>query len=169
MNLGEIIKAIGGNIEAVHIILFALGLIAMVVEFFEPGMGIFGIIGIVIMVIDIFVLAKTWEQGFVLLGGLAILVLLLILLFFVLASYGLLPKKLILSDSTDNDSGYVAAAEHKVSVGDEGVTVTELRPAGKAKFDEFDADVVSEGSFIDGGVKITVVSVTGNRIMVKKI
>ena len=167
--MGEIIKAIGGNIEAVHIILFALGLIAMAIEFFEPGMGIFGGIGIVIMVIDIFVLAKTWEQGFVLLGGLAIIVMLFVLLLFVLTSYGLLPKKLILSDSTDNDSGYVAAAEHKVAVGDEGVTVTELRPAGKARFGDIDADVVSEGSFIDGGAKITVVSVAGNRIMVKKI
>lgn len=167
--MGEIIKAIGGNIEAVHIILFALGLIAMVIEFFEPGMGIFGGIGIVIMVIDIFVLAKTWEQGFVLLGGLAILVLLFVMLLFVLTSYGLLPKKLILSDSTDNDSGYVAAAEHKVAVGDEGVTVTELRPAGKARFGDVDTDVISEGSFIDSGEKITVVSVTGNRVMVKKI
>ena len=167
--MGDIIKAIGGNIEVVHVILFALGLIAMVAEFFEPGMGIFGGIGIVIMVIDIFVLAKTWEQGFVLLGGLAIIVLLFILLLFVLTSYGLLPKKLILSDSTDNDSGYVAAAEHKVSVGDEGITVTELRPAGKAKFGEKDMDVVSEGSFVESGERIAVVSVTGNRIVVKKI
>ena len=167
--MGDIIKAIGGNIEVVHVILFALGLIAMVAEFFEPGMGIFGGIGITIMVIDIFVLAKTWEQGFVLLGGLAIIVLLFILLLFVLTSYGLLPKKLILSDSTDNDSGYVAAAEHKVSVGDEGITVTELRPAGKAKFGETDADVVSEGSFVESGERIAVVSVTGNRIVVKKI
>lgn len=167
--MGEIIKAIGGNIEVVHIILFALGLIAMVAEFFEPGMGIFGGIGIAIMVIDIFVLAKTWEQGFVLLGGLAILVLLFVLLLFVLTSYGLLPKKLVLSDSTDNDSGYVAAAAHKVAVGDEGVTVTELRPAGKAKFGDADTDVVSEGSFIESGERISVVSVTGNRIMVKKI
>lgn len=167
--MGDIIRAIGGNIEVVHVILFALGLIAMVAEFFEPGMGIFGGIGIVIMVIDIFVLAKTWEQGFVLLGGLAILVLLFILLLFVLTSYGLLPKKLILSDSTDNDSGYVATAEHKVAVGDEGITVTELRPAGKAKFGENDADVVSEGSFVESGMKISVVSVTGNRIVVKKI
>ena len=167
--MGDIIKAIGGNIEVVHVILFALGLIAMVAEFFEPGMGIFGGIGIVIMVIDIFVLAKTWEQGFVLLGGLAIIVLLFILLLFVLTSYGLLPKKLILSDSTDNGSGYVAAAEHKVAVGDEGVTVTELRPAGKAKFGETDADVVSEGSFVENGTKVSVISVTGNRIVVKKI
>ncbi len=166
--MGEIIKAIGGNIEVIHVILFALGLIAMVAEFFEPGMGIFGGIGIVIMIIDIFVLAKTWEQGFVLLGGLAIIVILFVLLLFVLTSYGLLPKKLILSDCTDNDSGYVAAAEHKVAVGDEGVTVTELRPAGKAKFGDVDADVVSEGSFLDSGVKITVISVTGNRILVKK-
>ena len=46
--------------------------------------------------------------------------------------------------------------------------MTDLRPAGKAEFGYVAADVVSNGDFIARGTKIIVVSVNGNRIVVKE-
>ena len=42
-----------------------------------------------------------------------------------------------------------------------------LRPAGLAEFDGERIDVVSEGSFIDRGVKIKVAKVEGTRVVVR--
>ena len=167
--MGAIIGAIWANIGIVHIVLFTLGIIFMVTEFFEPGVGVFGIVGIVLMVIDIFILAENFVQGLILFAALAIIVLLFVLVLLLLASRGILPKKLVLSESTDNESGYVASAKVELNEGDEGVTVTYLRPAGKAAFGDKKYDVVSEGEFVESGVNVKVLSVVGSKIIVKPI
>jgi len=166
--LGAIINAILANVGMIHIVLFTIGIICLVAEFFEPGMGVFGMVGIVLMVVDIFILAESFAQGLLLFAGLAILLLLFVLVLLLLASKGVLPKKLVLSDATDNESGYVASAKIELQNGEEGVTVTQLRPAGKAEFLDKTYDVVSEGGFVESGVKIKVLSVTGNKITVKQ-
>ena len=167
--MGEIFAAIGGNIGAVHIVLFALGIICMVIEMFEPGIGIFGAAGLIIMVIDIFVLAENVVQGFVLFALLALLVTVLFVIMMVLTSYGIIPKKLVLTDSTENRKGYTAVTESDVKEGDEGTALTQLRPAGKARFGEKTVDVVSDGEFIESGTKVTVISVVGNKMTVKTV
>ena len=167
--MGAIIEGILANIGIVHIVLFTLGIIFLVTEFFEPGLGIFGIVGIVLMVIDIFILAENLAQGLILFAALAIIVLLFVLALLLLASKGILPKKLVLSDSTDNESGYVVSAKVELKEGDEGVSITYLRPAGKAEFAGKTYDVVSEGEFVEGGSVIKVISVVGSKITVKPI
>jgi len=163
-----ILSAIGANIEVLHIILFAIGIICMVVEMLEPGMGVFGIVGVIVMVIDIFILAENFVQGLVLFAGLAIIVVIFIVLIVVLSSYGILPKSLVLKESTNNESGYTAASEIKLKVGDKGVALTDLRPAGKAEFGYVSADVVSHGEFVVRGAPIEVITVNGNKIVVKE-
>ena len=167
--MGAIIESIFANIGMVHIVLFTLGIIFMITEFFEPGLGIFGIVGIVLMIVDIFILADNFAQGLILFAGLAIIVFLFVLTLLLFASKGILPKKLVLSDATDNESGYVASAKVELNEGDEGVAVTYLRPAGKAEFDGKTYDVVSEGEFVESGVNIKVLSVVGSKITVKPI
>ena len=44
----------------------------------------------------------------------------------------------------------------------------ELRPAGTAIFDNSPVDVVSEGDYIMKGARVEVVSVNGNRIVVRE-
>ncbi len=157
-----IFSAIGANIGALHIILFAVGIICLTVELFEPGFGLFGGAGVVLMVIDVFVLADTFAQGVVLFLGVALIVLFFVLLFFILASYGILPKKLVLDTAVMDGSGKVSA----VSVGDLGVTVTRLAPSGKGEFGGVTLDIVSDGEFIEKGQSIRVTEVSGNRTVV---
>jgi len=51
-------------------------------------------------------------------------------------------------------------------IGDRGVAVTPLRPAGKVRIDKDMCDVVTDGQFVDGGTVVVVVQIQGNRIVV---
>lgn len=53
-------------------------------------------------------------------------------------------------------------------VGCQGTVLTALRPAGTARVEGRRIDVVSRGEFIDKGVEIVVVEVTGNQIIVRE-
>ncbi|MSR75004.1 MAG: hypothetical protein EXS14_06010 [Planctomycetes bacterium] len=54
-----------------------------------------------------------------------------------------------------------------VSTGALGISTTPLRPAGKAMFAGREVDVVSEGPFIDSGLSVRVLRVSGNRVEVR--
>jgi membrane-bound serine protease (ClpP class) len=60
-------------------------------------------------------------------------------------------------------------ADAPVQAGQEGVSLSQLRPAGKAKFGSVRLDVVSGGELIEAGRQIAVEVVEGNRIVVKEI
>ncbi len=51
----------------------------------------------------------------------------------------------------------------------EGVSVTDLRPAGMAEINSRRLDVVTDGEYIDVDTPIIVTQVTGNRIVVEKL
>ena len=51
-------------------------------------------------------------------------------------------------------------------VGDVGVALTPLRPAGRADFGDVRLDVVTEGEFIEKGQSVRIAAVQGNRVVV---
>jgi len=55
----------------------------------------------------------------------------------------------------------------RVRSGDEGIAHTMLRPAGKAVFGDTMVDVVTEGEFLDPGVRVRVLFVEGARVVVR--
>ena len=59
------------------------------------------------------------------------------------------------------------AAETELSEGQVGVTESDLRPAGFARFGELRQSVVTEGEFIAASSKIVVTRVQGSRIVVE--
>lgn len=56
-----------------------------------------------------------------------------------------------------------------ISVGDKGVTISSLKPIGKALLQDKEIEVRSNGAFIPENVEIEVIRVDGNRIFVKPI
>lgn len=164
--MGEIFEAIKENIELVHIILFALGIIFLVAEMFEPGVGVLGAIGAVLMIIDVFVLAESFAQGLVLFTCVIFIILLAVLIMFILASYGIVPKKLVLKDTQITSESFAAPPD--VKEGEEGITVTYLRPVGKADFGGKVYDVISEGEYIEKDKTVEVVTVSGSKITVRE-
>ncbi len=156
------------GISALSIILFAVGIVLLIIELFTPGFGAAGISGILILLIDVFITAKSFYHGLVLTGIVAFVVLAFVLLGSIMISKGLVPKKLILSDATDKVSGYSGAKERTDLLGASGMTLTELRPAGVALINGERTDVVSNGEFIEKNCEITVTHVEGNRTVVSR-
>lgn len=168
MNLSEVVKEILSDIQLLHIILFAIGIICMVCEMFEPGLGVFGIVGVIVLIIDVFVLADSFVEGVVLFAVLALIVVVFVVTLLVLSSHGIIPQKLVLKESTNNVEGYVASSTVKPEVGALGLAKTDLRPAGKVSFDELGVfDVVSSGEFITAGTRVKASGVEGNKIVVE--
>jgi membrane-bound serine protease (ClpP class) len=56
----------------------------------------------------------------------------------------------------------------KIMLGKEGRAMTALRPAGTAIIEGKKVDVVTQGEFITAGSAIAVISVSGNRTVVKQ-
>lgn len=154
------------NLSTWSIILFILGFGLVIFEMFNPGFGVPGALGIILLIAGIVITAETVEQG--LLMGLIILVILAVILTIVLysASKGRLSKSLILKDSTNKESGFSGTEDLQYLLGKRGITATPLRPAGCADLEGVRLDVVTRGEFVDKDVPVTVIEVEGNRIVV---
>lgn len=74
---------------------------------------------------------------------------------------------MVLRSQTSTKEGYVSSPENPALLGRQGVVSRELRPAGTVLIDGNPIDVVSEGDYIEKGRTVTVVEVTGNRVVVR--
>jgi len=79
-------------------------------------------------------------------------------------------KYLVLRTELGSDKGYNSAAKEDYSeyLGQTGVALTVLRPAGAAMIENKRLDVVSVGDFIEVDVPIQVINVEGSKVMVEK-
>ena len=173
-----------GTVASLELLLFLLGVVLLAVEIFLiPGFGVAGISGIILIVFSL-VLSRQdfiwpefswqWDQfqsnllmvGLTLLGSIAIFA--LILKFF---PHAPLFKRLILTSVQSNQEGFVVQEPNAASllVGRRGVSLTSLRPAGKAEIDEQVVQVETEGEFVDKGQDVEVIEVSGNRIVVRRL
>jgi len=155
------------NISALSIIFFAVGIVLIIIELYQPGFGVFGIAGILSLIVCIFVTAQTIIQGIILTGILFVIVMILLLIFFAFVSKGRLPKKLILQESETLEQGFSGTEDMKYLMGKAGVVTTFCRPAGSADFDGVKLDVITRGEYIDKGTHVEVIEIEGNRIVVK--
>jgi len=162
---------IGGIVGYWVILLFMLGVILLAVEvLFLPGFGVPGIAGVAALAAGIIMASPTAAQGVsslvIALIGSAVLIGI---------SLKFLPtrkrwKKLVLGDSLTSDEGFNSSSvELQEYLGQEGVSVTPLRPSGTAKIGNTRVDVVSQSGFIDAGTKVKVAKVEGNRVVVEEI
>ena len=140
----------------------ALGL--FVVEILNPGFGLPGIAGIVLLAADVYITARTVQEAMIL-GLIAALIVLIFLVFGArLISKGKLPKSLIL-DQAEED--YRSREDLSALLGTTGKTLTVLRPAGMAELDGRKVDVVTRGEFLDKDSFVEVVEAAGGRIVVR--
>jgi membrane-bound serine protease (ClpP class) len=71
----------------------------------------------------------------------------------------------LLTQAPANPAGGVAG----IAAGQQGQTLSMLRPAGKARIGGRVADVVSDGPFIAEGATVEVAQVSGSRIVVRQV
>lgn len=153
----------------VEVLLFLAGLILLAIEFFVPGFGLFGIAGIASILLSLFMTLGGGVSALSIMasGTVAAVIVFLILLKY-LPSSGLW-RRLVLRNELRSEQGYTASDDLSPLIGQEGVVLTLLRPAGTVRIGEQVLDVVSEGRFIEPGVRVKVLGVQGNRIVVRAI
>ena len=156
------------NIGLVPAILLILGLAFLIFEMFHPGFGVPGITGIILLIFGIIFTASNILEALVMI--IIIIAILGIVLSFVLSSAtkGHLSKTLILSQTSNREAGFIGTEDLGFFLGKEGITITNLRPAGTANFDGIKLDIVSESEFIPKDTRVTVIKVEGRRIVVRR-
>ncbi|MCA0992889.1 NfeD family protein [Pseudalkalibacillus hwajinpoensis] len=150
------------------LLLLIVGVVLILVEVFIPGFGIFGVLGAVGIVASI-ILASGQSMQYVLLAVLIAIAVTIggSYLFIRIFGYRGFFKKIILSDSTKTELGYVSNATRNELIGMEGKAVTPLRPSGIADFGDERMDVVTEGGFLPAGTVVKIVKTNGSRVVVR--
>jgi len=171
-----------GQIFWLAILLFVLGMVMLGVEIFIiPGFGVTGVAGILLVLSSLGLVAfGHWPKspdewlgfgkslapyGISCMG--AIFFAVIIAKF--LPSFPLTSKLFLKPPIFDDSPLFIEDSLHPNLaglLGSLGVTVTSLHPSGKARIGDYWLDVVSDGGFIDEGVKIKVCEVEGSRVVV---
>lgn len=190
-------KYLVGMANYIEVLLFAAGVLLILVEIFViPGFGIAGLLGIACLLAGLFGILVwnppdeipwpttefDWQVftngALALSGGFAGFV----VLAWLLSRY--IPRMQFFSGLILAPSAAKAGDEYEVSftappeesverppvnVGDVGVVLSPLRPAGTARFGSAVVDVVSEAAFLSTGAKVKVVDIHGNRVVVREV
>lgn len=146
--------------------LVALGFVAIVLEFFVPGMALGAIGGCLLLaaVVGGFVGGPT--QG--LLTLLASIVSGVVAVF--LGARLLHESPVTLKQTQGADQGFVSGPEGLGALaGKQGRSVTVLRPAGLVEIEDRKIDVVTEGEMIGEGKSVEVLRVEGSRVVVREV
>ena len=157
-----------GLVELYHIAVFLACVLMIIVEILLPTVGLLAGLGVAAMLYSI-VLALGGDIGA--LAALGIALVISIVLFLLIVSRlpsSKLWNKIVLQKSSRTEEGYVSAEEQLDIVGKVGEVLTELRPSGTARIDGRPVDVISEGTFIQKGKQIVVLSVNGSRVVVRE-
>ncbi|HZG73264.1 MAG TPA: nodulation protein NfeD [Chondromyces sp.] len=160
---------VAGLAEYEAILLFVVGVGLIAAEFFLPG-GIAGIAGLAAVVGSILMSGESVQlMGISLLIAIAVAIIGMILMVKVLGRKMKFFKKLILTDSTNTEKGYVSNVNRTELVGKMGVTQTPLRPSGTIVVESDRIDAVTEGGYIPANKQVVIVKVEGSRIVVREV
>ena len=163
--------------------LFIAGGILLAVEIFViPGFGITGISGILLIVASLFLalvkhpmpktpvdVSRLLQASYVVGTSLVATFLVASLSFRFMGKIPFLSKLVLFSEEKGEEGYRSAPVEMERFIGREGMTLTMLRPVGKAQFGDTIVDVVSEGELIEKGKRVEVIKVEGNRVVVSEV
>jgi membrane-bound serine protease (ClpP class) len=155
---------------AVIFLLLAVGLFFLLTELFIPSAGMLGIAGTVALGFSLFFAFRMSIAMGIVDVGLIVVLLPLELIFGVkFFPHTPLGKRMLLKPK-EQTTAADRASEKDLSdlAGQEGVTVTYLRPAGVADIGGRRVDVVAEGTFIDVNQPVKVARIDGNRVVVRE-
>ncbi|MBI85193.1 MAG: hypothetical protein CMJ81_18515 [Planctomycetaceae bacterium] len=188
-------RFLGGTAGWLEVILFATGVVFLMVEMFVfPGFGLAGLGGTLLVFLSLilacqsFVIPQTDTQLNTLLQTLMVVVgsgaaviagsvaagsylgEIPVISRFVLqppSTGDSIPEETPVSPLTDETSNPLNIKP--LNPGDIGVSASPLRPAGVVRVGENYYDVVSEGTFIEEGKRVKVLRVSGNLVVVREI
>ncbi len=147
-------------------VLLLFGLVFVVAEVvFIPGTTLVGLVGFLLLAAGVWLGYRDLgtPTGHYALGISAVLVALVVYI-------GLRPKNLARFALTDVNNTRVRDARNPdVQPGTTGRTLSALRPAGTALFDDDRREVVTRGEFVPAGALVRVLGIEQNRIVVESV
>lgn len=142
------------------------GIFLLFIEIFlTPGSTAFGVIGLFLILASCFVSFEHLEAPY---NWLFLIVALVIVCVFLYAFYNILKSKKF-SVQSEITAKVNVLAENRFLVGEKGITLTALRPNGRAEFNGEIVDVFAEVGYIEENEHIEVTERTNDRIYVKQI
>lgn len=175
-------KIFVGLASYTELALFIVGLVLIILEIFViPGFGIAGISGIFLLALSLFMasqsfviptvpwqveLTKDWlvQFSFVLIAFFAGAVLMAKLL-----PRSSIARKIVLETQLSGKEGFVdRSVSYSQYLNARGVTITMLRPSGKAQFGDAILDVISDSGFIAKDTPVEVIQVAGKKLIVEQ-
>lgn len=156
------------DMVVVMMLVYFLGLALMVIDGKIVNDGTLAIIGAVTMMIAVGLTAPNWVAGIysvigVLIGGACSL------LFLKVFNRRKMWTKITLVDQLSSEMGYNSMQEsYQQLVGLQGEAMTDMRPVGTIQINGEDYSAISNGQWVSKKDRVTVVSVDGTRILVKK-
>ncbi len=164
-----------GNIVAgfsnwIVILVFLAGLILMTIEAFVPGFGIFGISGMALFILSIILVSPSVEIALTSLTIAIVLSIIVVMIAFKFLKRSTVWNKLVLPRYGLGEEIEQEKIISESYIGQEGITVSTLRPAGTVLLDNgLQVSVVTDGSFIDRNERVVITFKEGYRIVVRKI
>ena len=151
------------------VLLFVTGFVLIGIEMVTPGLHAPGIIGTGCLVVAVFMVSDTIEEGAII--TIIVLALLGIMLAVILGllSHGKLKSPIILKEEQNKNKGYISSNDLNYLLGKQGVAVTDLRPSGIGNFEGINFDVLSEGNYISKGAQLVIYKVQGSKLVVKEL
>lgn len=151
------------------VVLFIVGVALLLVEVFVPSWGILGILGSASLIAGVLTAASNPMTAFVSL--VIALVAAAVILYFVVRKYkdrGIW-NKFILREKLTTEQGYLSAETKEDLLGQEGIAITPLRPAGTIQIRDNRIDVVTSGEFIASGKTVKVIKTEGTWVVVREV
>lgn len=156
----------------IGLMVFLVGIGLLMAEIFLiPGFGVAGVFGIILIFFGILFTIDTktgsWGEAIRILSQSVIIMIVLgaFLVYFLPKTS--LWKSVELQTEETTDSGYTSSETSFHLQGKIGVTISPLRPAGVAVFNDERVNVVSDGSFIDKNSPVEVVKVESGKVIVR--
>lgn len=160
-----------------ELLIFLVGIILLAVEAFViPGFGVTGIAGTIVVLYGLFLMMLPTIPTNVDIQS-ALLGVTIAVIGGIVGTIYLIKnmsktkfwKRIALNVEETQKEGYSNDIGLSDLVGSSGTAISDLRPAGTAKFSGKRVDVLTDGEYIEKNSEIRVLKVKGNRIFVEKI
>lgn len=162
-----------------ELMLIGIGLVLIAVELFLlPGFGVAGVLGGLSLGAGFYLsFVSDMATGADYISALGVFSLsVLVVIIGAWALLRRLPRSrrfsasgILLDESTSREAGYISSTLPAQLVGSTGVAVTDLRPAGAARFGDERIDVVADANWISAGTAVRIVRSEGYRHVVEPV
>ncbi|MEA4970278.1 MAG: NfeD family protein [Candidatus Pelethousia sp.] len=150
------------------IVCLIVGALLMTYEMFTPGMGVPGALGALFLLAAVVLRADSLQTAVITLLLILVPLIIAAIIVFRSMSRGALSRTpIVLKERIEAESSSLGGVEMQELVGREGVSLSALRPSGRADFDGLRLDVSSSGEFIPKGARVRIERVEGLRVLVR--